>query len=458
MARVLVADDEAKLGKLVAEALELDGHAVNRAQGGRAALVELAARPYDVVITDLRMPEVDGLQVLREARRKEPPPEVIVMTAYGTAESAVEAMKAGAADYLTKPFAMDELRMRVERLVARTSAEERSARLLERLLPPLVARSPKMKQVLEAARRVAPTDTTVLLLGESGTGKSQIARYIHYASRRAAGPLVEIHCSALPESLLESELFGHERGAFTGAVERKSGHLDRADGGSLFLDEIGEVSAATQVKLLRFLQEREFVPVGSTQTRKVDVRVIAATNRDLEAAVKAGTFREDFFYRLNVFALAVPPLRERPEDVLPLAAAFLATRGVPESKLGPDARARIMAHAWPGNVRELENALERALILAGEGEIGADHLGFQPSGTPRAGRAEPVDLLVPGFQLDRFERDLIHAAIERAGGNKAAAARMLGISRRRLYSLLESLEGKLSGAPEPADQAEPAED
>src|SRR6185295_9431871 len=333
----------------------------------------------------------------------------------------------------------------------------RSARLLERLLPPLVARSPKMKQVLEAARRVAPTDTTVLLLGESGTGKSQIARYIHYASRRAAGPLVEIHCSALPESLLESELFGHERGAFTGAVERKSGHLDRADGGSLFLDEIGEVSAATQVKLLRFLQEREFVPVGSTQTRKVDVRVIAATNRDLEAAVKAGTFREDFFYRLNVFALAVPPLRERPEDVLPLAAAFLATRGVPESKLGPDARARIMAHAWPGNVRELENALERALILAGEGEIGADHLGFQPSGTPRAGRAEPVDLLVPGCQLDRFERDLIHAAIERAGGNKAAAARMLGISRRRLYSLLESLEGKLSGPPEPADQAEPAE-
>ncbi|HEY8206896.1 MAG TPA: sigma-54 dependent transcriptional regulator [Myxococcaceae bacterium] len=454
MAHVLVADDEAKLGKLVAEALELDGHRVSRVHGGRPALVELAARPYDVVISDLRMPEVDGLHVLREARKKEPPPEVILMTAYGTAESAVEAMKAGAADYLTKPFAMDELRMRVERLVARHSAEERSARLLERLLPPLVARSARMKQVLEAARRVAPTDTTVLLLGESGTGKSQIARFIHYGSRRAAGPLVEIHCSALPESLLESELFGHERGAFTGAVDRKSGHLDRADGGTLFLDEIGEVSAATQVKLLRFLQEHEFVPVGSTQTRKVDVRVIAATNRDLEGAVKAGTFREDFFYRLNVFALALPPLREREEDVLPLASAFLASRGVPESKLSAEARARILAHAWPGNVRELENALERALILAGEAEIAADHLGFRPSGAPRGGRAEPGDFLVPGFQLDRFERDLIHAAIERAGGNKAAAARMLGISRRRLYSLLESLEGKLSGPPEPGDGAE----
>jgi DNA-binding NtrC family response regulator len=206
------------------------------------------------------------------------------------------------------------------------------------------------------------------------------------------------------------------------------------------------------VKLLRFLQEREFVPVGSTQTRKVDVRVIAATNRDLEAAVKAGTFREDFFYRLNVFALSVPPLRERPEDVLPLAFAFLASRGVPESKLSAEARERILAHAWPGNVRELENALERALILAGEAEIGAEHLGFQPSGAPRGGRAEPVDLLVPGFQLDRFERDLIHTAIERAGGNKAAAARMLGISRRRLYSLLESLEGKLAGPPEPAGE------
>jgi transcriptional regulator with PAS, ATPase and Fis domain len=300
-------------------------------------------------------------------------------------------------------------------------------------------------------RKAAGSEATILVQGESGTGKELVARMCHDLSPRLQGPFVVVHCAALAESLLESELFGHERGAFTGAVERKSGHLDRADGGTLFLDEIGEVSAATQVKLLRFLQEREFVPVGSTQTRKVDVRVVAATNRDLEGAVKAGTFREDFFYRLNVFALAVPPLRGRAEDVFPLAAAFLASRGVPESKLGAEARARILAHSWPGNVRELENALERALILAGEVEIGAEHLGFQPAGAPRMGRAEPADLLVPGFQLDRFERDLIHTAIERAGGNKAAAARMLGISRRRLYSLLESLEGKLS---EPADPAE----
>ena len=452
MPKVLVADDEAKLGKLVAEALELDGHRVCRVQGGRAALVELAARRYDVVVTDLRMPEVDGLQVLREARKHDPPPEVILMTAYGTAGNAVEAMKAGAADYLTKPFAMDELRMRVERLASRRSAEERSARLLERLRPPLVAESAGMKQVLEAARRVAPTDTTVLLLGESGTGKSQLARHIHYTSRRNGGPLVEIHCSALPESLLESELFGHERGAFTGAVERRAGHLDRADGGTLFLDEIGEVSQATQVKLLRFLQERDFTPVGSTQSRKADARVIAATNRDLDAAVKAGTFREDFFYRLNVFALTVPPLRQRPEDILPLATAFLASRGVPASKLGEAARARLLAHPWLGNVRELENALERALILAGEAEIDPEHLGLRPPGSASGGRGDPAEILVPGFALDRFERDLIHAAIGRAGGNKAAAARMLGISRRRLYSLLESLEGKLSGPPEPPDE------
>jgi DNA-binding NtrC family response regulator len=444
MARVLVADDEQKLGKVMAEALELEGHQVFRVSGGRAALVELAARLYDVVVTDLRMPEVDGLAVLKGARQQRSPPEVIVVTAYGSTESAVAAMKAGAADYLVKPFAMDELRMRVERLATRRTAEERSARLLERLVPSLQAHSPRMQQLLDAARKVASTGTTVLLLGESGTGKSQLARYIHYHSRRAAGPLQEIHCAAFPESLLESELFGHERGAFTGATERKQGHLDRADGGTVFLDEIGEVSQATQVKLLRFLQEREFVPVGSTQTRRVDVRVVAATNRDLQAAVKAGTFREDFFYRLNVFTLVVPPLRERPEDLLPLAVAFLAARGIPEAKLSPDARARIMAHSWPGNVRELENALERATILAGEAEIRGEHLGFKPVDAQRAGRSEPADLLVPGFELDRFERDLLHAAIERAGGNKAAAARMLGITRRRLYSLLESLEGKLA--------------
>jgi transcriptional regulator with PAS, ATPase and Fis domain len=290
---------------------------------------------------------------------------------------------------------------------------------------------------------VAATDATVLLLGESGTGKSQLARTIHYGSPRAAAPLVEVHCAALPETLLESELFGHEKGAFTGAVQRKAGHLAAADGGTLFLDEIGEVSPATQVKLLRFLQERRFVPVGATEERQVDVRVIAATNRDLDAAVREGTFREDLYYRLNVFAISLPPLRDRPDDVLPIAGRFLAARGVPAAKLSPAARERLRARRWPGNVRELENALERALILAGEDEIRPEHVA--PAAPARDRRA--ADVLVEGFDLDAFERELLHAALERTGGNKAAAARLLGITRRRLYSRLESL-----GAPGAPDQ------
>jgi len=444
MARVLVVDDEPKLGRLVSEALALDGHAVTRAGGGRAALAELQKEAFEIVVADLRMPDVDGLGVLQAARGRTPPAEVILMTAHATAESAVAAMKAGAADYLIKPFAFEELRLRVQRLADQRAAHRKADRLVERLTPGLVAESAAMKDVLAAARRVAATDASVLLLGESGTGKNQLARLIHYSSKRAAAPLVEVHCAALPEALLESELFGHEKGAFTGAHERKIGHLAAADTGTLFLDEIGEVTPATQVKLLRFLQEREFVPVGSTQTRKVDVRVVAATNRDLDGAVKAGTFREDFYYRLNVFAIHLPPLRDRREDILPLADRFLSSRGVPPSRLSPAARDRLHDHAWPGNVREMENALERALILAGDDEIGAEHFG-------RLGRASErsemrgqraADVLREGFNLDDFERELIDAAIERAGGNKAAAARLLGITRRRLYSTIQSLSAR----------------
>ncbi len=437
MSRILVVDDEPKLGALVAEMLQADGHAVIRAAGGREALERLGSERFEVVLTDLRMPEVDGLGVLRGARALSPAPEVVVMTAYGTAQSAVEAMKAGAADYLVKPFSMDELRLRVRRLAAQRAAEERSQRFMERLVPDLVAESATMRAVLAAARQVAGTDATVLLLGESGTGKSRLASFIHYQSPRAAGPLVEVHCAALPETLLEAELFGHEKGAFTGAQQRRRGHLAAADGGTLFLDEVGEITPATQVKLLRFLQDRTFVPVGSTEPRKVDVRVLAATNRDLGAAVKAGAFREDFYYRLNVFAIEVPPLRERREDVLPLAEKLLAARGLPASKLTEAARRRLLDHDWRGNVREMENALERALILCGEEPIGPQHLPG-PAGLARGSRA--ADVLVDGFDLDAFERELLYAALERTGGNKAAAARLLGITRRRLYSRLASLD------------------
>jgi two-component system response regulator HydG len=431
MGRVLVADDEVKLGRLVAEMLELDKHSVTRVQGGRAALVELAARPFDVVVTDLRMADVDGLVVLREARARRC--EAIVMTAFGSAESAVQAMKSGAADYLLKPFSMDELRLRVRRLCDQQKAHVRSEQLVRKLTPSLVARSAAMRAVLETAERVASSDATVLLLGESGTGKTQLARYIHYRGARASLPLIEVHCAALPETLLEAELFGFEKGAFTGAVERKQGHLSVADGGSVFLDEIGEITPATQVKLLRFLQDHELVPVGSTRPTRVDVRVIAATNSDLDAALKSGAFREDLYYRLNVFSIIVPPLRDRRDDVLPLAEQFLASRGVPAARLSQSAREDLLRRAWPGNVRELENALERALILAGDEPIAAEHV----RGVGRAPN-RAAELLEPGFRLDDFERDLIDAALERAGGNKTAASRLLGITRRRLYSLLQS--------------------
>jgi DNA-binding NtrC family response regulator len=436
MARVLVVDDEPKLGRVVAQMLELDGHAVVLAGGGGEGLARLAEGAFDVVVTDLRMPEVDGLAVLRAARAHTPPVAVVLMTAHGTAESAVEAMKAGAADYVTKPFSMDELRMRIGRLAAQAAAEAERARLVARLTPDLVAASPAMASVLAAVRQVAPTDASVLLLGESGTGKSQLARAIHYQGRRAAGPFVEVHCAALPESLLEAELFGHEKGAFTGATQRKAGHLAAADGGTLFLDEIGEVTAATQVKLLRFLQDRTFVPVGATAPRSVEVRVVSATNRDLDEAVRSGAFREDFFYRLNVFAIRVPPLRERREDVEPIATRFLAARGLPPEKLAPAALEALVAHDWPGNVRELENALERALILAGDGEIRPDHLsvGAAARGRPR----DAAGLVGPGFSLDAFQRELLHAALAKAGGSKTKAAGFLGVTRRRLYSLLES--------------------
>jgi two-component system, NtrC family, response regulator HydG len=441
MARILVADHEPKLGRPLAQTLEGEGHSVVRVGGGRQALVELAAHAFDLVLTDLRMPEVNGLAVLRAARACTPPVEVVVMTAFGTTESAVEAMKAGATDYLLKPFAMDELCLRLRRLLEKSATDARARRLQDRLTPRLVARSPRMMQVLEAARRVAGSDSTVLLLGESGSGKSQLARYIHYTSGRASAPLIEVHCAALPETLLESELFGHEKGAFTGAYERKSGLLASAEGGTLFLDEIGEITATIQVKLLRFLESRELAPLGSSATRKIDVRVIAATNRDLRAAVRQGAFREDFYYRLNVFVIDVPPLRDRREDVIPLAEELLQKRGVPPSKLGKRAREELLRRPFPGNVRELENALERAVILAGEEEIADAHVALFETG---AARSRAGDVLGPGFSLDDFEHDLLYAALERTGGNKAAAARLLGITRRRLRSRLHSLAEKES--------------
>jgi two-component system response regulator HydG len=441
--KILIVDDEAKLGRVLVEMLEGAGHEVARAGGGAEALVRIAQTDLDIVITDLRMPNVDGMAVLRATRRVSPRTDVMLMTAHATTQNAIDAMKEGAVDYLLKPFAMDELRMRVARIVERRALSARADALARRLderegFGRVVAESARMRSVVSQALRVAQTDETVLLLGESGTGKSLLARAIHHASKRAAGPLVELHAAALPEALVEGELFGHERGAYTGATEAKVGHVEAAQGGTLFLDEIGELPPATQVKLLRLLQDRSFTRLGSTQPRKADVRIIAATNRDLAAAVKDGAFREDLYYRLAVFPLEVPPLRERPEDVRATTNALLAARGIGPDRLSKDAMAAITSYAWPGNVRELENALTRAVVLAGSDHIEVDHL---PAALRRQGAVIETsldDLLVPGFSLDTLERQLIQQALVKANGNKTVAARMLGITRRRLYSRLES--------------------
>jgi two-component system response regulator HydG len=367
-----------------------------------------------------------------------------MMTAHATAQNAIDAMKLGAVDYLIKPFAMDELRMRIARIAERRSLSARASALAKQLdaregFGRVVAESAKMKSLVAEAQRVAPTDETVLLLGESGTGKSLLARAIHHASKRATGPFIEVHAAALPDALVEGELFGREKGAYTGATEAKAGHAEAAQGGTLFLDEIGELPAATQVKLLRLLQDRTFTRLGSTQQRKADVRIVAATNRDLEAAVKSGTFREDLYYRLAVFPLLVPPLRDRPDDVRATVRTLLAARGLGPERVSAEALDAMGRYAWPGNVRELENALTRALVLAGTDPIALAHL--PPALAHRkAHEATSLDeLLVAGFSLDALERDLIHHALLKASGNKAAAARLLGITRRRLYSRLESI-------------------
>ncbi len=444
VARILLADDEVKLAKFLATVLEQQGHEIVRVEDGRAALAAVAQAPFDLVVTDLRMPGLDGLEVLKGVRKRPEAPDVIVMTAHGTQQIAVQAMKEGASDYLVKPVAVDEFRVRIQKILERRALIARADRLERQLeardgLSGVVARSEAMRGVVASATQVARTDAAVLLLGESGTGKSLLARAIHRASPRREHPLVEIHCAALPDALLESELFGHERGAFTGADQTRIGQLEAAAGGTVFLDEIGEIPAATQVKLLRFLQAREIVRIGSSQARTVDVRVVAATNRDLEAAIREGRFREDLYYRLSVFPIVVPPLRERADDIPELIARFLATRGQSSARLDEQARVRLVKHRWPGNVRELENALERALILAGDGPVTTQHL---PAGTrPEAAVPGYSDVLVEGFNLDDFEQGILAFALARTGGNKAAAARLLGISRRRLYTRLAHLDG-----------------
>jgi len=410
----------------------------------------LASEPVHLVLTDLKLPGMNGLEFLQTAKRQNAALPIVVMTAFGSVETAVEAMKAGASDYVLKPFSLAEMRMVVHKELDNSRLREENRSLREALgqkysHPNIVAISPKMQEVLATVERVAPTSSTVLLGGESGVGKDLIARAIHEKSRRASGPFVKITSTAIPENLLESELFGYEKGAFTGAANSKPGKFELADKGTLFLDEIGDVPAAIQVKLLRVLQEREFERLGGTRTIKVDVRLIAATNRDLRAALEDGTFREDLYYRLNVVPIDIPPLREHKEDIPGLANLFLARfakdSGREEKIVGisPAAMQLLAGHYWPGNVRELQNVIERACALAPGTQLEAGDIQLD-SPRNRSGAASDRDRFLPdGMTLDQWEDEMIREALKRAGGNKSQAARLLGFSRNALRYRLSKI-------------------
>ena len=447
-ARTLIVEDKKSLRTMLRHALEAAGHAVvEAADEPEAARAILAARPA-VVLTDLRLPEGDGLGVLRAAKDLDPDLPVIVMTAFGSVDDAVAAMKAGALDFLAKPVDPEHLLLLVERAVERRRMVIENLLLKEELatrqgVPRIIGQDPALTQVLTGLERAASTDATVLLEGESGTGKELFARTLHASSRRAAGPFVAINCAAIPENLLESELFGYEKGAFTGAVARKPGKFEVAHGGTLFLDEVADLAVALQAKLLRAVETRSFERVGGTKSLQVDVRLVAATNRDLRARVAAREFREDLFFRLSVFPIQIPPLRERSADV-PMLARFFIERFCKDLKkptltLSPAAEDRLTSYGWPGNVRELQNCVERTVILCDGSEIGPRHLNL-PSGQPPELAAEPWDVIdLSGSLAEASRRVLVEVerrkilqALREAGSNTGRAADVLQISHRAL--------------------------
>jgi two-component system response regulator AtoC len=438
---VLIVDDDAAMRHLLSVILDDHGYAARTVASAEQALEELAARAYDLVLTDVRMPGMGGLALLRAVQERDPLVMVIVMSAYGSHDTAIEAMKAGAYDYLSKPFRPDEVVLVLRKAEERERLARENVRLrgeLARSYRPehLVGRSEGMRELERQVRRVAPQKSTVLLQGESGTGKELVARALHELSPRAGFPFVAVNCGAIPEALLESELFGHVRGAFTDAVRNKKGLAAEADGGTLFLDEIGELPLSLQPKLLRFLQEEEVRPVGDTRSRRVDVRVVAASARELRRAVADGHFREDLYWRLAVVPLRIPPLRERIEDVEPLAEHLLLRHAplrpeISPFSLSPEARAALLAYRWPGNVRELEHALERAVVMAEGPVVRVEDLPEEVREArgrgerPPAGQPDPLSIKRATRAL---ESSLIRAALERTGGNRTKAAELLEIS------------------------------
>ena len=459
-ARILIVDDEANARNALAELLREEGYSVETAGDGFKALPKLDDFAPDVVLTDLKMPGMDGIEFMRKAEEHCPGCVTIVMTAFGAVETAVKAMRAGASEYLTKPVNLEELTLVLERELERKRLRNETTQLRQRLserhrIQNIIGSSPAIQAVSDSILQVAPSRATVLITGESGTGKELVAAAIHEHSPRAGGPFVKLHCAALAETILESELFGHERGSFTGAAGRRDGRFAQADRGTLFLDEIGDISAAIQVKLLRFLQEHEFERVGGNQTIKVDVRVVAATNRNLLEMVKQGKFREDLYYRLNVVSVDMPPLRVRPTDV-PLLAMYFLTRYAHDNGktiVGfADAALEALAHyAWPGNVRELENAVERAVVVCRGDKIQFDDLtpairtaapGTQ-SGVPR----------IPGASLEEIERYAILKTLEHTGGSTSRASEILKISPRKIQYKLHEYDGVGSHAVETKEEA-----
>jgi DNA-binding NtrC family response regulator len=452
---ILVIEDEPKMRRLLELQLADEGFVAQAAHDAEIALQMLGKQPYDLVVTDFKLPGMSGLEFLQAAKRVDANIPVIIMTAYGTVESAVEAMKAGASDYVLKPFSLAELVLVIRKELDATRLREENRSLREALglkykYDNIIAQSEKMQAVLRLVERVAPTNATVLIGGESGVGKDLIARAIHHHSQRASGPFVKINSTAIPENLLESELFGYEKGAFTGATTSKPGKFELADKGTLFLDEIGDIPPATQVKLLRVLQEREFERVGGTKTLKVDVRLIAATNRDLRAALEEGTFREDLYYRLNVVAIDIPPLREHTEDIPALVNFFLGKYAKEmekkPQKITPAAMKVLTEFHWPGNVRELENVIQRAVTLSSNEVMDVGDIQIDVP-VPRQAGVSSNHLLPPGMTLDQWEEEAIREALRQANGNKSQAARSLGLSRNALRYRLSKM-----GVPDSAEK------
>jgi DNA-binding NtrC family response regulator len=450
---ILVADDEKNIREGLAEALALEGYATMVAADGEQALRVVDSSEVDLVITDLKMPKVTGGEVLRAVAGRYPGIPVIVLTGHGTIEDAVSAMRSGAFDFVTKPVNLDHLTLLVKRALesrelARKNRELETEVASQRRESAMIGKSPGMKRVLELVRRVAPTRASVLVTGESGVGKELVADAIHALSPRSDGPLIKVHCAALAESLLESELFGHEKGSFTGAQSRKRGRFELADGGTLFLDEIGEINQNVQIKILRVLQDRKFERVGGEDTVEVDVRIVAATNRDLKKEIAEGRFREDLFYRLNVVSIDVPPLRERRDDIPLLAMSFLkefaAENGKKVESFEPKARQALYAYPWPGNVRELRNSVESSVVMATGSTVGLEDL---PPGIRSSG--EERDVRVPsGSSLAEAEKILIRETLAAQRGNKSKTAEILGIGRKTLYQKIEDYGIEAKSSPE----------